>query len=79
MVYSDKVVGTVMMISITIFLLYYSLWLLVLPFIPKSWELMAFFPDVYYYGLAVPTTIILISVAAVLSFAGVSLVLQTTR
>lgn len=73
---SDKAIGTVATLFIAAFLVYYTFWLLILPFIRNESGVTAAFPDAYY-GLAVPTACIIVIVAVVLSYTGLQLCLGT--
>lgn len=74
---SDKLVGTgLLLASVTIFV-YYTLWVIVLPFVDTSHPVQDFFLP-RKYAIAIPTVLVIIVVALVVSFIGLT-VMKSAR
>ncbi|CAN0446294.1 unnamed protein product, partial [Ectocarpus sp. 8 AP-2014] len=69
---SDKLVGSgLLLVSITIFV-YYTLWVIVLPFVDTSHPVQDFFLP-RKYAIAIPTVLVILLVTLVATFIGLTL------
>jgi len=64
---SDRVVGTVLLSVSTIVFVYYSVWVLVTPFVDGEAWVGFLFPD-RYYALIVPITLLFIILIVIFTF-----------
>jgi dolichyl-phosphate mannosyltransferase polypeptide 2 regulatory subunit len=62
----DYIIGSIALACLIIFYLYYSTWLLVLPFLPSANPLHSFFPSPHY--IAVIPVFAIVAVVTVLNF-----------
>jgi len=65
----DHVLGTVLTAIFTCSFVYYTIWLLILPFIDERSSIHGLFPDPYY-AIAGPTVILVVCVTGVFAFVG---------
>ncbi|CAB1113997.1 unnamed protein product [Ectocarpus sp. CCAP 1310/34] len=69
---SDKLVGSgLLLVSVTIFV-YYTLWVIVLPFVDTSHPVQDFFLP-RKYAIAIPTVLVIVLVTLVATFIGLTL------
>ncbi|CAM9308875.1 unnamed protein product [Ectocarpus sp. 6 AP-2014] len=69
---SDKLVGSgLLLVSVTIFV-YYTLWVIVLPFVDTSHPVQDFFLP-RKYAIAIPTVLVILLVTLVATFIGLTL------
>ncbi|CAM9217676.1 unnamed protein product, partial [Discosporangium mesarthrocarpum] len=74
---TDKLVGAgLFALSVTIFV-YYTLWVIVLPFVDISHPVQELFPA-RKYAIAIPTILIVVLLVMVATFVGVTLI-KTAR
>ena len=72
---ADKTVGVVLIVCAICWHLYYTVWILVTPWLETSQDLahwLKYFPD-RYYGLALPALVLVVIVTSATTFVGVVL------
>ena len=72
---TDKAVGVMLIVGAICWHVYYTVWILVTPWLETSQDLahwLKYFPD-RYYGLALPALVLVVIVASATTFVGVVL------
>ena len=71
----DKTIGAIIIVASIIWHLYYTIWILVTPWLETSQDLahwLKYFPD-RYYGLAIPALLLVFIITSAATFIGVIL------
>ncbi|GAB5031993.1 dolichol phosphate-mannose biosynthesis regulatory protein [Nannochloropsis oceanica] len=69
---SDQLAGAFLLAVAVIVFVYYTLWVIVLPFIDPDVGLHAFFPP-RFYAIAIPTVLLVVFVGLVTLFIGLTM------
>jgi dolichyl-phosphate mannosyltransferase polypeptide 2 regulatory subunit len=78
MSFSDKSLGFLLLSTAVIIFLYYTVWVLVLPFADKQHPINSYFPP-QYYAIALPATVLVVAVVMVSLFIGVVLIRENSK
>jgi dolichyl-phosphate mannosyltransferase polypeptide 2 regulatory subunit len=76
--FSDKLIGLLLVVSSSAFFLFYTVWILVLPFAEKDHPILDYFPDIKY-AIAVPTTLFVCALVGVGLFIGIIMLKEARR
>jgi len=65
----DKAVGVFLITASALIFVYYTCWVVILPFVPPSTVLHDFFPS-QTYAVAIPATILSVAITSIMFVAG---------
>ncbi|KAI9279855.1 dolichol phosphate-mannose biosynthesis regulatory [Sporodiniella umbellata] len=63
----DKTVGTFLFFSVAVVFVYYTIWVLVMPFVDKEHSLQYYFPH-WRYAIQIPILTMIIGLTVILTF-----------
>ncbi|ORX52815.1 dolichyl-phosphate mannosyltransferase 2 regulatory subunit, partial [Hesseltinella vesiculosa] len=69
----DKLAGTIAFFSLNALFIYYSFWVLLMPFVDEGHLLHNYFPN-YQYAIKVPVVIMIVGLTVILTFLGTIMV-----
>lgn len=78
MALSDKVVGSILLFLSVVIFVYYSIWVLVLPFVEKDHPVFAYFLP-KEYAVAIPASLLFFVVLFVGIFIGIVLIKEARK
>jgi dolichyl-phosphate mannosyltransferase polypeptide 2 regulatory subunit len=69
----DKILGSIFMAISVLSFLYYTTWILILPFVDIGHRLHAYFPD-QYYAVSIPLTLLVLGITGITSLIALVLI-----